>query len=64
MISASPLVKNDPRLSALVECLKLSVSLEKVARTLGYESEKILRERLRDLLGEEVFKAALQKRPR
>ena len=64
MRSAHPLIKNDARLHELVELLKTGASLKAEAAEWGYASEEQLRDRLRELLGEDVYKAALKERGR
>jgi methylphosphotriester-DNA--protein-cysteine methyltransferase len=55
MISAAPLIKNDPRLRSLVERLKKGMSLQAESKAMGYGDPVQFRNALRDMIGMEAY---------
>lgn len=55
MRSASPLVRNDPRLPAIVERLKRGASLTKESADMGYSHHVQFRNVLKDMIGVEAY---------
>lgn len=55
MRSASPLIKNDPRVPAIVERLKRGANLNAISKELGYANNHSLRHVLRDLIGNVAY---------
>ena len=62
MWSASPLVRNDPRLPALVERLRERASLNEEARKMGYAHNGQLKTALRELIGTTEYFALMVER--
>jgi hypothetical protein len=55
MISAAPLVKNDPRIPEIVERLKKGANLTSLSKELGYSHHVQLRNVLKDMIGMEGY---------
>jgi hypothetical protein len=62
MISAAPLIKNDPRLKSLVERLKTGESLIQESKAMGYSHHVQLRNVLKELIGVEAYAALMSGR--
>jgi hypothetical protein len=62
MRSASPLVRNDPRLSDLVDRLRKGASLKGESEKMGYSHHVQLRNALTDALGVEAMLALMSDR--
>jgi hypothetical protein len=55
MISASPLVKNDPRLPVLIARLRAGANLTSLSRELGYSDHVQFRYALKDMIGQQAY---------
>jgi hypothetical protein len=62
MVSAQPLVRNDPRLDDLVERLRDGASLQGEAKKMGYSHHVQFRNVLKDLIGVEAYAALMSAR--
>jgi hypothetical protein len=59
MVSASPLVKNDPRIPALIERLAKGANLTKLSADMGYSHHVQFRNALKEEIGREAYVALM-----